>query len=67
MSIDLVSPNRTIVICHHGIRQMCEANGVDWLDFLQNGIDAERIKHIDDVYVKQAIKNAEAREKGTKA
>lgn len=54
-------------ICHHGIRQMCEANGVDWLDFLQNGIDAERIKHIDDVYVKQAIKNAEAREKGTKA
>ena len=67
MTIVRLEDTKSMDICHHGIRLMCEANEVDWLDFLQNGIDVERIKHIDDVYVKQAIKNAEAREKGTKA
>lgn len=50
-------------LCHHGARKVATKLGIDWWDFLQNGIDIERIKHIDDVNVQNAIKTAIAREK----
>lgn len=49
--------------CHNGAREMAKRLGIDWWDFLQNGIDIERIKHIDDVNVQNAIKAAITREK----
>ena len=56
---DITSTNA----CHGGARKIAKDLGIDWWDFLQNGIDIERIKHIDDVNVQNAIKAAITREK----
>lgn len=49
--------------CHNGAREIAKSLGIDWWDFLQNGIDIERIKYIDDVNVQNAIEVAITREK----
>lgn len=49
--------------CHDGARKIAKDLGIDWWDFLQHGIDIERIKHIDDVNVQNAIQMAITREK----
>lgn len=56
---DIIAAN----LCHHGARKVATELGIDWWDFLQNGIDIERIKHIDDVNVQNVIKMAIARER----
>ena len=55
--------------CNHGLRIMAKRNGIDWLDFLQNGIDAEILESWNDENANRAIAAAKARierEKGTK-
>lgn len=49
--------------CHDGARAVAKDLGIDWWDFLQNGIDIERIKHVDDINVQNAIQMAITREK----
>lgn len=56
---DITSTNS----CHDGARKIAKDLGINWWDFLQHGIDIERIKHIDDVNVQNAIKAAITREK----
>lgn len=53
--------------CNAGLRKGCERYGLDWWEFLQNGLPAEQLREIDDDLIKMAIKSAEereAREKG---
>ena len=55
--------------CNHGLRIMAKRNGIDWWDFLQNGIDAEILESWNDENANRAIAAAKARierEKGTK-
>ena len=55
--------------CNHGLRIMAKNNGIDWWDFLQNGIDAEILESWNDENANRAIAAAKARierEKGTK-
>ena len=54
--------------CNHGLRIMAKNNGIDWWDFLQNGIDAEILANWNDENANRAIAAAKARierEKGT--
>lgn len=48
--------------CHNGARYLANQYGLDWWDFLQNGIDASKLEGIDDVNVKNVIKAAKERE-----
>jgi hypothetical protein len=48
--------------CHTGAKYLADQYGVDWWDFLQNGIDASKLEHIDDINVKNAIAAAKQRE-----
>jgi hypothetical protein len=49
--------------CNRGVRVFFERHGLDWSDFLKNGIDADLVRHIDDVMLVQALERAEQREK----
>ena len=54
--------------CNHGLRIMAKNNGIDWWDFLQNGIDVEILESWNDENANRAIAAAKARierEKGT--
>lgn len=55
--------------CNHGLRMMAKNNGIDWWDFLQNGIDVEILESWNDENANRAIAAAKARierEKGIK-
>lgn len=58
--IEDLRPNK---ICPHA-RYFCERHGIDWRDFVKNGIDAERLRAIGDMQdtVERVIATAEARE-----
>ena len=45
--------------CSRGMRDFAERYGLDWEDFLRNGIDAEILRAIDDHMVKAVIAEAE--------
>ena len=47
--------------CNHGLRIMTKRNGIDWWDFLQNGIDAEILESWNDENANRAIAAAKAR------
>jgi hypothetical protein len=47
--------------CSRGGREFFAKHGLDWSDFLKNGIDADVLRVIDDEMVRQVIKVAEAR------
>lgn len=48
--------------CHNGAKYLADQYGFKWWDFLQNGIDASKLEHIDDINVKNAIAAAKQRE-----
>lgn len=56
---DLCLPPR---FCSKGAREFCERYGIDWLEFVQNGIESSEIEHIDDEMLKQLIERARQRE-----
>lgn len=60
---------RAIDYCNRGARKFCERHGINWWSFLQHGVDAATVEHVDDEMLQQVIAQAkarEAREKGLK-
>ncbi len=53
---------RALKYCNRGARQFFERHGLDWSDFLVNGIGADRLRQIDDAMAAMAIERAERRE-----
>lgn len=45
-------------ICAKGSRVWCQANGVDWSDFLANGIASERLLATKDPIVLRVVEEA---------
>lgn len=59
---------KTCGFCNPSMRMMAKNNGIDWWDFLQNGVDAEIMQSWNDENANRAIAAAKARierEKGT--
>lgn len=50
---------RAAGICHGGSRMWCAANGVDWSDFLANGIPAKTLLDTKDPIVARVVAQAE--------
>lgn len=53
---------REVGMCNRGARQIAAEHGFDWQDFLDNGVDLDLIRHIDDAMVQRVIAIAEAEE-----
>jgi hypothetical protein len=51
-----------IKFCNRGARQFFERHGLDWSDFIKNGLDASRVEHIDDAMLRQVVAAARQRE-----
>ena len=49
---------RAARICHQGSRAWCQANGVEWADFLTNGIPAQRLLDTGDPIVYRVVQEA---------
>jgi len=49
---------RAIGICATGMRQFCSNNGLDYIDFVQNGIDVDILKSFNDAMIDDAIDKA---------
>jgi len=47
--------------CSSGARSFFKRHGLDWSDFLKNGIDAEILLKINDVMANQVIEQARRR------
>lgn len=50
---------RAAGMCSEGAREFCKRYDIDWSDFIKNGIDAERLKGIDNALLQQVLKVAE--------
>ena len=53
---------RTVRFCHAGARGWFARQGIEWQEFLQEGVSAERLRATGDEVVEVAIRAAEARE-----
>ncbi|PQO22061.1 hypothetical protein C2I36_15055 [Rhodobacteraceae bacterium WD3A24] len=53
---------RTARICFKGARGWFRRHGLDWSDFVQNGIEAERLAETGDPPALRAVRAAEERE-----
>lgn len=53
---------RALKYCNRGAREFFERHGLDWSEFLAVGIDAQRLRQIDDAMAAMAIERAERRE-----
>lgn len=42
-------------LCWKGQRRFCEAHGIDFRDFAKNGIDVDKLAHIDDANLQRAL------------
>ena len=51
-----MSDLRKAKMCANGARSFAGRNGIDWTDFLKNGIDISKIENIDDAMVQQVVK-----------
>lgn len=47
--------------CNRGARLFCRLNGIDWAAFLENGIEAERLRATDDAQAIALIDQALSR------
>lgn len=52
---------RRVGFCAKGQRLWFEARGLNYLDFVRNGIDVEKIRALHDGYADLLIRRAEAR------
>lgn len=55
---------RTLGFCNRGSRAFFERHGLDWAEFMQVGIPADRLLATDDDMAKQAVEQARKREGG---
>lgn len=49
---------RAAKLCHRGSRHWCLENGVDWIDFLANGIPAQHLLDTHDPIVLRVVNEA---------
>lgn len=47
---------RQMRFCSKGLRRYAAHLGVDWSDFLRDGIPIERLEQMDDVYVQEIVR-----------
>ena len=45
--------------CNRGLRELCAREGIDWPDFLRNGIDAVRLRNLNNAMAEKVIALAE--------
>lgn len=50
---------RRVSFCASGVQAFFERNGLDFEDFLQNGIAAGKLLEIDSVFVRKCVQAAE--------
>ncbi len=50
---------RAVGLCHSGSRMWCEANGIDWKDFVKNGIPVRVLRDSGDPIVARLVTAAE--------
>lgn len=46
-------------LCSRGLRLFATEHNLDWVDFLENGIDIDDVKNIDDALVQAVIAAAQ--------
>ena len=51
-------------LCSRGLRRFADEHNLDWVSFLESGIDVEAVRHMDDALVQQVIALAELEEVG---
>lgn len=56
-----MSDVRSIAYCSRGTRQWFESKGLDWSDFLQNGVDAEKLIQTGDPMALAIVEQVRAR------
>ena len=49
---------RKAKMCSHGGRAFAKKHGLDWSDFLKNGIDSEQFEKMDDAMVRKVLEIA---------
>jgi len=54
---------RAAKLCSGGSRKFCERNGIDWNDFLENGIRASELLKIDSAIMVDLVEVARGRRK----
>ena len=64
MTTVTVQDIKALKFCNRGARQFFEKNGLDWSEFVRNGIDAETIRALGDEMGLKAVAEAERREQG---
>lgn len=60
--------NKRPGMCRDGARRWARAHGIDWGDFVRNGIDADKLEAIGDAFALAIVKWArecDARERAT--
>ena len=50
---------RALKYCSAGVRYFCKKHGIDYSDFLHNGIEAETLLAYDDAMAAEAVREAE--------
>jgi hypothetical protein len=56
-----VQDARAIGYCRRGSHKFSELYGLDWIDFLENGIPASKLRSLGDALVEKAIEQAKKR------
>ncbi len=56
--VDLVR----LKFCNRGARQFFERHGIDWAEFMKNGLDSSVAGNIDDAMMEQVVAQAIRRE-----
>lgn len=59
MTIVLHRHCRELGYCNRGLRRWFSSEGLDWADFLKNGIAAETLRQRDNAMAERAIARAE--------
>lgn len=59
--IVLVQDAATVRYCHRGVRAFFARHGLDWSDFVKNGIEADKLRATNDAMAMRLVKAAEAR------
>lgn len=49
---------RRVKMCSKGARKLAERHGLDWSEFLKNGIDSAVLDDIDDAMIQMVLEGA---------
>lgn len=62
MTVVTIHDCRKLGFCMRSVRPWFANHGLDFREFVRNGIDSSEIEHIDDAMMRRAIAEAERRE-----